>query len=215
MFRVILANQWRESRIAILFLAATAVAIPSWSLWGTTPGPWEAWHLLNAAQQSSLAYPLLALLAALTLAAGAWRPDHRARHVYALTLPVPRSRYLLLRYAAGLLLLACLGMALAVGAGAATVGRTLPRYLEAHPLLLAGRFVLAGVSAYTLLFAVSGITARTARLLVAGLLLLLAVSAAADLLGLDWNPLARCFEALMSPYGPLAPFRWTWMLIDV
>ena len=215
MFRVILASQWRESRIAVLVLAATALAIPSWSLSDVDQGPWEAWHLLMASQGWSMVYPVCALLAALALALGAWRPDHRARHVYALTLPLSRSRYLLMRYAAGLLLLGCLGVMLAVGASVAVAGRTLPPHLEAHPLVLALRFVLAGVSAYTLLFAVSGVTARTARLLGAGLLLLLAASALTDLVGIGWNPLAQFFDVLLSPYGPLAPFRWTWMLIDV
>lgn len=215
MFRIILWNQWRESRIAVLLLAVVAVVLPTWSLRGTVPGPWEGWYLLNAAQNWSMAYPLLALVTALALAFGAWRPDQRAGHIYALTLPIARSRYLLLRYAAGMALMVLLGAVLVVGTSAATVCRTLPAHLHAYPVGIALRFVLAGFSAYTLLFAVRGVTVRMARLLVAALLLLVAISALMELLRFGWNPLVHFLDALMNRYGPLAPFRTTWMLIDV
>jgi hypothetical protein len=215
MFRIILWSQWRESRIAVLLLSAVALVLPTWSLWGAGTGPWAAWDLLSASQSSSMAYPLLALVAALALAFGAWRPDHRTRHIYALTLPVSRSRYLMLRYTAGMVLLSVIGVALAIGTGGATVWRTLPAHLYAHPFGIALRFILAGFAAYTLVFAIRGVTARTARLIASLLLVLVAVSLLTELLGFDWNPLVHAFDAMLGRYGPLAPFRTTWMLIDV
>jgi hypothetical protein len=170
---------------------------------------------LHAATRWSAAYPVMALAAALALAAGAWWPDHRTRHVYALTLPIARARYLLLRYAVGLLFLLAIGGCLWLGAVVATFWIPLPPLLHAYPAGLAFRFCLAGLSAYTLLFALSGLTPRMARVLVAGCLVLVIVTIAADLLTLGWNPIASVVDALLGPYSPLTVFRASWMLIDV
>ncbi len=89
MFRAMLWSQWRESRLAVVILAGIAVAVPLLSLRnaGAVTDPWSSWDLLGATAQWGAAYPVLALAAALALAAGAWWPDHRTKHVYALTLP--------------------------------------------------------------------------------------------------------------------------------
>src|ERR1019366_8002795 len=61
-------------------------------------------------------YPLLAAVTALIIALGIWLSDRRGQHVYALLLPVPRSRYVLYRYAAGVVLLVPIAVALWAGA---------------------------------------------------------------------------------------------------
>ena len=200
-FRAVMMSFWRESRLAVTLLAGVALALPILAFRGTwtDADPWTAWDLLHAATRWSAAYPVLALTAALSLAAGAWWPDHRTRHVYALTLPIARPRYLLLRYAAGLALLVAIACVLWVGALIATFRIPLPPLLHAYPAGLAARFCLAGFSAYTLLFALSGLTPRIARLLVAGCLVLVIVTVAADLLGVGWNPIASVVDALLGP----------------
>ena len=217
MFRVILQNQWRESRLAVYLLAGVAFTAPFLSLRGarTDTDPWTAWNLLGAAARWSAAYPVIALAAALALAAGSWWPDHRTKHVYALTLPVARTRYLSFRFLAGLVLLLAIGAVLGLGAVLATGRVSLPPLLHAYPVGLALRFCLAGLSAYTLLFALSGLTPRMARLIAAACCLLVIVAVAADLLGRAWNPIAAVVDALIGPYSPLAVFRARWMLIDV
>jgi hypothetical protein len=217
MFRAVLAANWRESRIAVFVLALVALALPPLTLRVARlpTDPWAAWELLDAAGRWSAAYPVLALAAALILAAGAWWPDHRVKHVYALTLPVARWRYLLLRYASGLSLLLAVGAVLWLSALVATLRLSLPELLRAYPGTLTLRFCLAGLSAYTLLFALSGLTPRTARIIVAGLLVLVILTVAGDLLSLDWNPIATVFDALLGRYSPLSVFRARWMLVDV
>lgn len=217
MFRAVLWSQWRESRLAMVVLAGVAVAVPLLSLRGAgaVTDPWASWDLLRATAQWGAAYPILALAAALALAAGAWWPDHRTKHVYALTLPVSRVRYLLLRYSAGLTLLVILAALLAVSTFVATIRVPLPTLLHAYPGGITVRFFLAGLSAYTILFGLMGLTPRMARLVAAVFLLLVLASIVADLASLGWNPLATVVDALLGPYSPLAIFRARWMLIDV
>ena len=217
MFTAILRSQWRESRLAMVVLAGIAVAVPLLSLRGAgaVTDPWSSWDLLRATAQWGAAYPILALTAALALAVGAWWPDHRTKHVYALTLPVSRVRYLLLRYAAGLTLLLVISAVLAVSTFVAAIRVPLPTLLHAYPGGITVRFFLSGLSAYTILFALSGLTPRMARLVAAAFLLLVLASIVADLASLGWNPLAGVVDALLSPYSPLAIFRARWMLIDV
>lgn len=217
MFLALLRLQWREGRLALAVLGAAGIALPLLSLRGATgaAGPWEAWELLRASAAWSAWYPLLALAAALALSAGAWAADHRSRHVYALTLPVARWRYLLLRYSAGAILLLAVGAVLWLGGTLATVPVAIPPLLHAYPGGLAFRFCLAAFSAYTILFALHGLTPRAARLLVAALLLLVLVAALADLLALGVRPLDLTVDALLGPFSPLAVFHGPWMLIDV
>lgn len=217
MFRAILASQWRESRLAVVILAVLAFAVPVLSLRGEWTGtdPWASWELLRAASQWGTAYPVIALVAALVLAAGAWWPDHRGKHVYALTLPVARSTYVLLRYGAGLAWLFTITCALAFGTLFATMRIALPPLLHAYPMGLTLRFFLAGMSAYTILFALNGFTPRMARYLAACILVLVIATLVGGLLSFAWNPLGAVFDALLGPHGPLAIFRARWMLIDV
>lgn len=217
MFRAMLWSQWRESRLAMVVLAGIAGAVPLLSLRGAgaVTDPWSSWDLLRATAQWGAAYPILALTAALALAVGAWWPDHRTKHVYALTLPISRVRYLLLRYGAGLTLMLAIAGVLAVSTLVATMRVSLPPLLHAYPAGITIRFFLAGVSAYTILFALNGLTPRMARIIAAAFLLLVLLSIAGDLASLGWNPLAGVVDALLSPYSPLAIFRARWMLIDV
>jgi len=217
MFRVILSSQWRESRLAVLLLAGLALAFPFLSMRGaaSSSDPWSAWDLLRASTTWSTSYPVVAIAAALALAAGAWLPDRRGKHIYALTLPVSRSHYLLLRFAAGLLLLLGIGAVLGLSTGVAAARTPLPPLLHAYPLGLTLRFCLAGASAYTMLFTLSGLTARAARLIVAASLVLIILAVGADLLNLKWNPLVVILDAMFGPYSPLTVFRARWMLIDV
>jgi hypothetical protein len=217
MFRAILENQWRESRFAVLLLAASACIVPVLCLWGkgADTDPWAYGDLMQAVWKWGVAYPSIALAAALALGIGVWRPDHRGRHVYALSLPVTRSRYLLMRYGAGLVFLSGISTALWLGGVAATARVPLPSVLHAYPGGLALRFWLAGLMAYTMMFALSGLTERAARILVAGFLVFFIVTFAANAMDSHWNPFGWAIDVLFGPYGPLGVFRIRWMLIDV
>src|SRR5205823_857995 len=107
-------------------------------------------------------YPVLAAALGLLVAIATWAPDHRGRHVHALSLPLPRWRYVLLRFGAGATLLAAPIVAVSAGALLATWSATIPAGLQGYPGALAIRFALAVLVAYAVFFAVSAGTARTA-----------------------------------------------------
>src|SRR5712692_2265486 len=100
---MILYTQWKWSRLALLLTVLAAFALPVLSVQGVTQGDvsrWEVREMLVHFQSYGVAYPLLAAAVALLMGLTAWGPDHRGRHVYALSLPVPRWHYALLRFGA-------------------------------------------------------------------------------------------------------------------
>src|SRR5258708_32402528 len=178
MFRVMLYTQWKWSRLIILLGAIAAFAMPIISLQCAARAdrnPLAAQDLLRAVQSWGTLYPVLAAALGLLVGMAGWAPDHRGRHVHALTLPLPRWRYVLLRCACGALLLAIPAVAVLAGALLATATATLPPGLQSYPFALAAHFVLATAVAYGVFFAVSAATARTAGIIPAAVVALLAL----------------------------------------
>ena len=97
------------------------------------------------------------------------------------------------------------GIGAALGSG--TAGhrpRRAPPVLHAYPGGLTLRFWLAGLMAYTMMFALSGLTNAWRRSSVAGCFVLVIVTVAASCSGWAWNPIGWVADALFGPYGPLA-----------
>src|SRR5258708_13567343 len=166
MFRVMLYTQWKWSRLIILLGAIAAFALPIISLQGAARAdrnPLAAQDLLRAVQSWGTLYPVLAAALGLLVAMAGWAPDHRGRHVHALTLPLPRWRYVLLRCACGALLLAIPAVAVLAGALLATATATLPPGLQSYPFALPAHFVLAPAGTYGGFFAFSPAPARPPR----------------------------------------------------
>jgi hypothetical protein len=218
MFRVVLFAQWRWSRLMVALGTVAGFMLPIVSVQGTAHdaatslGPGD---LLAAMQSWGILYPALAGTLGLLVAIAAWAPDHRGRHVHALSLPLPRWRYAWLRFAAGLTLLSGPILGVLVGALLASVTVTVPTGLQTYPVALTIRFALAVLVAFAVFFAVSAGTSRTAGIIlsVIGAAILVQVLASAAGLGLDLvSPLQT---AVMSWPGPLAIFTGRWMLIDV
>ena len=108
MYRVILYSQWKWSRLIVLLGTITGFALPIISLQGAAGAdrnPLAAQELLRAVQSWGTLYPVLATTLGLLAAIATWAPDHRGRHIHALSLPLPRWRYVLLRFAAGVTVL--------------------------------------------------------------------------------------------------------------
>src|SRR2546421_7295591 len=129
MFRAILHSQWKWSRLIVVLGTVAAFVLPLISLQGAASAdrsPLEAEALLHAVQSWGTLYPLLATALGLLVAIATWAPDHRGRHIHALTLPLERWRYVLLRFGAGFVLLAAPIAAVLIGSSLAVLTATLP-----------------------------------------------------------------------------------------
>ncbi len=219
MFRVILWSQWKWSRVVVLAGGAVALCVPVLSVHLTPAdsgvGAERVLALLQQVRAWGSLYPILAGGLGLLVAMSAWAADHRGRHVHALTLPIPRWKYVLLRYGSAALVLAIPASMLLAGGLVAAATVELPSGLEAYPFSLALRFALALLTAFSLFFAVSGGTPRTAGLIlgVLGALVLFAVVAGTT----GWAPELgmRLLAFLLQGWGPLDIFTGRWMLVDV
>jgi hypothetical protein len=217
MFNAVLYTQWKWSRMPLLPGVVVAFALPLLSVQqaGGDPELIDPTILLRTVGAWSVWYPVLAAALGLLLATTAWGADHRGGHVYALSLPVERWRYVLLRFAAGTLLLAAALIAFWAGSLIAVAAAAIPPGLRAYPNILALRFALAALVAYSFFFAISSGTARTAGFVLAVIGAVVAVDVLLLAGGVEVNPLGWLFERLLGPAGPLHAFTGRWMLIDV
>src|SRR2546422_7457488 len=129
MFRVIVYSQWKWSRLIVALGTVAGFALPIVSLQGAASADRSALgagELLRAAQSWGTLYPVLAAALGLLVAITTWAPDHRGRHVHALSLPLPRWRYVLLRFASGVTVLAGPILAVLIGALLATAMASIP-----------------------------------------------------------------------------------------
>lgn len=218
MFRVILYGQWKWSRLIVVIGTIAAFALPIISVQGAAgadASPLHAQELLRTVQSWGTLYPVLAAALGLLVAIATWAADHRGRHVHALTLPVPRWRYVLLRFGAGATLLAGPILAVLVGALLATATATIPSGLQGYPVALALRFAVAVLVAYAVFFAISAGTARTAGIILGTMAALVLVQVLASLANIPLN-LVDVFQLVVLNWpGPLAVFTGRWMLVDV
>ncbi|PYP16031.1 MAG: hypothetical protein DMD52_08580 [Gemmatimonadetes bacterium] len=218
MFHVVLYSQWKWSRLIIALGSVAAFALPLVSVQGAArpdTSPLQAAELLQSVQSWGTLYPVLAAALGLLVAIATWAPDHRGRHVHALSLPLPRWRYVLLRFGGGATLLAAPVIAVAASALLATWSATIPAGLQGYPVALAIRFALAVLVAYAVFFAVSAGTARTAGIilgLIGGVILVQIVAGVANI---DLDLFGKVQVAVLNWPGPLAIFTGRWMLIDV
>src|SRR3989304_771772 len=129
MFRAILFTQWQWTRLTVLIGAVAGFAIPVLSVGDVSAAAVDqarVGELLNVQRAWGLGYPVLATALGLVVALSAWGADHRGRHVYALSLPLPRWQYALLRLGTGLLLLAVPALAVWLGGLVASAAVIIP-----------------------------------------------------------------------------------------
>lgn len=213
-FLAMLRVQWRWCRGILLSGAAVAGLLPFLSLRGITASLMPAEAMAGIRAWSPM-YPAVAALLGLLVALASWAADRRGQHVHALTLPIERWRYVLLRFTGGALLLALPIVILAVAAWWATASAALPAGLSPYPWSLAFRFAVGTLLAFALFFAILSGTPRTAAIvlgiLVGVVLLDLVLGVVLPRVGLGNDLLTALF---VGP-GPFALFAGRWMLVDV
>ncbi len=221
MYRQVLKAQWLAARLPVVLLGLLGFALPLLTVTyggSLANAPVErVGQWLLAAQQVGVLIPGLALLTGLLLGIAAWAPDHAGKHVYALSLPVPRSMFVLLRFAAGATLLAVPVVALGAGALVATLSVSLPDGVHAYPMQLTVRFAMASIVCFAIFFAIS-IATRRAALATLGVIcgVLLADLVIGSLNIKDAASVTTSVFYLLTTWpGPLSILMGRWALFDV
>lgn len=217
MFRAVLYTQWKWTRAALLVAAVALFALPVTSVQQAGQGnqEWEAAEVLLSLSAWAPLYPITAALLGTLVAFLAWSADHQGEHVYALSLPVPRWHFVLLRWTAGGVLLLIPGVALWIGLLLATATARVPTGLTAYPNALTLRFLLATFVSYAILFVVGQGGKRLLGYLLVPVGVLIIVSALDGITGLGFEPWSRIGGWLVGPLGPLRVFDSRWLPIDV
>jgi hypothetical protein len=197
----------------------TAFALPIMSVQGLNvlgeAAPWTARDILEHAESRSVWYAVLAGVLGLLLATTVWHSDHRGRHQYALSLPVPRWQFVMQRFGAGAVLLGAPVLAFAAGCLLAAASLTLPDGLQTYPVALSLRFALAAFVAYGVFFAISAATVRTAAYVLALVGAVLATQVLLEAAHIEIDLLGTFYERASYWPGPAEIFTGRWTLIDV
>ena len=220
MFRAMLRAQWIWSRSIMWFFLAAGFSLPvltvPMTMRGTGAGSYNA-GFVQAGEFIGLLVALTVSLAAVALALQNWSSDERGRHIYALSLPIERHRFLLYRLSGSFVHLGLVALAIWLGGLVATALLELPESLRAYPTSLAVRALLAAWLVHALsctYFLATGARARLVSFLgvvTVAVLLILPIGtfpARADLL-------LTGARALVSPHGPLGILVSRWSFIDV
>ncbi len=220
MYRQVLIAQWIAARQTLLVFVVLAFAAPLTAVYfgtsgvGADMGQVRGW--LAGAEKVGVLLPILALFIGVFFGIAAWAPDHLGKHVYALSLPLPRWQFVLLRFAAGATLLAVPVAALGLGAALATIAVTLPSGIHAYPALLTTRFAVATLLCFSIFFAVAIATRRAVLLVLTALgSILLGDLLFNTLSNSGFSVTVLLFDGLTTWPGPLAILMGRWALFDV
>lgn len=225
-FNPLLWSQWKVSRWAVLVLLPLCLGLPivvvrfARQMAG---GPFSqpALDMINAVELWVPIFPLLAAVTGCTLALCAWLWDHNTNHVYALSLPIERWRYALMKFLAGAAVLLLPAAAIWLGAIFGVSTTTLPEGLHSYPISFGFRFLLASLICYAITFAFAAGTIRTTvRIITALFVLVVFGTILTDYVGSALgepipSPLDVVVMALTSWPGPFNVLGGSWMLIDV
>jgi len=212
--------QWKTSAAAVALLAAAGFIVPLVTVQqaGFTVGDRRAWDLvvmLSTIESAGALFPIVAIILGLSLSVGAWSADHQGDHVYALTLPIPRWHYVLLRFGAGLVLIVPVTAAVALGCAVAIGSIDVPSGLQTYAGAITLRFGLAALVSYAVTFALAAGTKRTVAAVVGLILVLIAVTLLLESLGVGVNLVEIVANAVFRRPGPFEVLAGPWMLIGV
>ena len=219
MFTRILWTQFKWTRTLLAASMVITFAAPSlaWRIgasvsFGTAP---SALEMMTGFQPVGMILMVTACLLGFLLVAIPWGSDAAAKHVYALSLPIPWRRYVGMRFGAGALTLLLPAASLWLGALVTLALVEIPAMLHAYPGGLAVRFALATLLVYGMTFLLQYLAGRRAPILLLTILLTgvaVVVIATAAGYGAALNAIGR---ALTEWPGPLAIFSNEWKLLDV
>ncbi|MBW7933777.1 MAG: hypothetical protein H3C62_09245 [Gemmatimonadaceae bacterium] len=220
MFRAVFYTQWKWARPIIVLGALVAGYIPVEALRSMPFKSADTYYiptLYQSVTTASVYYQLLALVIAVVVAISAWQADGQRQHVYAMSLPVPRWRFVLLRFGAGVALIGIVAAAVMLFGAVAAAIAPLPPMLHAYPVGLGVRFWLGALVPFSAIFALLASSPKRVRLIVVAFVVIVIVDMMLASVGVTQRPviLSSIFDAVYSGQGPLTAFLSKWMLIDV
>jgi hypothetical protein len=214
MFRAIAVTQWKWTRSVALLATVAAFSLPLAALQSARQASTPL-EFIARMQTWGFGYALLAAGAGLAVALAAWGHDHQGRHVYALSLPITRSHYALLRFGAGAMFLVPIAIGLLLGSLAVIASGAVPDGLHAFPMSLTLRFAFAAFVAYAIFFAIGSGTTKTAAVILGIIAAILLAQFFLSALNVDFDLLSRVGDVVFTSPGILSVFSGRWMLIDV
>ena len=213
MYRMILLTQWKWTRGIVLVATILGFALPLASMQAASERARPA-DFVASMQRFGVWYALLAAGVGLMVALTAWAHDQRGRHVYALTLPVSRARYVMLRLTAGASFLVPPTIAVLLGALFVSFFAAIPGGLTTYPVALTLRFLFAAFVAYALFFAIGSATQKTAGIILGAVAAVLLTQYLFAVLGVDLRLLDRVLQVLFQSPGVFSVFSGRWSLVD-
>lgn len=220
MWRAMLGVEWKWTRGMILLCVLVVFALPLVSLRLAATAAQQAFRsplavFIQMMQSWGVAYAIAAGALGLVMAIMSRSFDHRLRHVYALSLPIARWRYVWYRYATGLAVLAVPVLALLVATEVVAHSALVPRELHAYPIALTLRFAFATVVAYSIFFAISAATPRTAGYILGAIALVVVAQIVLVSADARVDVTSRAIDLIFATPGLLAVFGGRWTLVDV
>jgi hypothetical protein len=220
MYNALMKVQWKWTRLVVLIATVIGFAIPVGTVrffdrsnyYGDrlTPG-----YVIRAMQNAGVLYAFLAAGIGLFVAFLSWSYDQKGRHVYALSLPVSRARFALMRFAAGASFLLLPALGVLIGCLIATALIEIPPGMHAYPLQVAIRFTLSSLVAFAIFFAVAASSQRAAAVMLGGLAAFFVFAVMISAMGVSTNFIERALDFIFAEPGVLSIFTGRWMLIDV
>ncbi len=231
MFQQIFYTQWKSVRTGLIpltiasfglpLLAVQDLALPSALPADSTLRALQAELIFESWQLWLPFFPILAAILGVAFAMNAWSADHTAGHIYALTLPLSRWKYVLWKMGAGALLLLVPVALLGAGSLVAVGSLDLAEGLHSYPLLFTQRFLMASLFAYAGVFAMASGTTRTMVIVISVVLSvifggqLLTYYLSEMLPSFDWQLFYWLEHVLVEWPGPFEVYFGNWNLIDV
>lgn len=218
MFAQTLYVQWKWNRDFVAFYTVAAFAAPLIILWValTYFGLTSARELVFVGGIAGVTTAVIAVVAGLTIAWQGYGVDDRAGHIYALSLPVTRSRALVVRAATAAILLVLPAVGAWLGSTLAASQVLMPPMLRSYALALAIRALLAALLAHTCMFALRYAAGRRAKVVLVTLVLLTGtLGFATEAVPAARDTILRVGNFLISNPGPFGVVFGRWTLIDV
>lgn len=218
MLRMMLRVQWVRVRVGVILCAILLVALPLLMI-RAGGGPdgeigGAGWWLRNA-EGIGKAIPVIALFLGLYLGLTAWSDDVKGGHVYALSLPIARERYVLYRFLATAAPLLVPAAGLLAGSLIAIAAVNLPLGVHSYPFALALRMLMASLVSYAIFFAIAVATRRAVLLVLGTIVVLVAADLIIGLFEVQPMVIETAVDILTTWPGPLAILLGRWALFDV